>query len=59
MQKPKRNIINGFEIYKQLGKGKFGEVYLARHIETGFIVALKKIIKTKVIEYKMIEQFKR
>lgn len=57
--KPKRNLINGFEIHKQLGKGKFGEVYLARHIETGFVVALKKIIKAKMVQYKMMEQFKR
>lgn len=59
LHKPKKNLINGFEIHKQLGKGKFGEVYLARHIETGFIVALKKIVKAKMIEYKMLEQFKR
>ena len=52
-------MINGFEISRQLGKGKFGEVYLARHADTGFIVALKKIIKSKLKEYKMVEQFKR
>lgn len=57
--KEKRNLVNGFDISKQLGKGKFGEVYLARHAETGFIVALKKIIKSKLKEYKMVEQFKR
>lgn len=42
-----------------LGKGKFGEVNLARHVETNFIVALKKMVKSKIIEYKMVEQFKR
>ena len=44
---------------KLLGKGKFGEVNLARHVETNFVVALKKIIKAKIVEYKMVEQFKR
>lgn len=48
------SVINGFVVLKQLGKGKFGEVSLARHIQTGFVVALKKIVKAKVIEYKMI-----
>lgn len=24
VSKPKKNLINGFEIHKQLGKGKFG-----------------------------------
>jgi serine/threonine protein kinase len=38
--------------------GKFGEVYLAQHQETGFLVALKKIVKKKIIEYKMTEQLK-
>ena len=36
-------IIHGFYKLKQLGVGKFGEVYLAKHLKTGFLVALKKI----------------
>jgi aurora kinase, other len=31
-----------------LGKGKFGMVYLARHRDTGFISAIKKIEKSKI-----------
>lgn len=50
-------IINGFEFGNVLGKGKFGEVFIARHHETGFIAAIKKIEKSKVKEYKMIDQF--
>jgi len=40
-----------------LGKGKFGEVYLARHIETGFAVAIKKVNKAKLLEFNMVHQF--
>jgi serine/threonine protein kinase len=42
-------IINGFEMSRTLGKGKFGEVFLSRHRDTGFIAAIKKIEKKKVI----------
>ena len=52
------NIIHGFYKLKELGVGKFGEVYLAKHIKTGFMVALKKIEKKKIIQYKMVNQFK-
>jgi serine/threonine protein kinase len=38
--------------------GKFGEVYLAQHESSGFLVALKKIVKKKIEEYKMTEQLK-
>ena len=50
-------ILNGFELGAVLGKGKFGQVYLGRHEEAGFVIALKKVEKSKVIEYKMVEQF--
>jgi len=40
-----------------IGKGKFGEVYLAKHITTGCIVALKKVMKSKLIEYNIVDQF--
>ena len=50
-------MINGYEFGTILGKGKFGEVYLSRHQETGFVLAIKKIVKSKVIEYKMLDQF--
>jgi aurora kinase len=41
-------VLNGFEFGKILGKGKFGLVQLARHNESGFIVAIKKIEKAKI-----------
>lgn len=35
-----------FKIIKQLGEGKFGTVFLAKHIKSNFICALKKIPET-------------
>jgi serine/threonine protein kinase len=55
--KKQSKIVNGFEIGQVLGKGKFGEVFLGRHREAGFVVALKKVVKSKVAEFKMVEQF--
>lgn len=40
--------INDFEIGHLLGSGNFGNVYLARHRQTGLLVAIKKINKMKV-----------
>lgn len=53
----KNNVIQGFELGRVLGKGKFGEVYLARHLETGFVVAMKKVEKRKLEEFRMGKQF--
>ena len=38
-----------FEIGRALGKGAFGMVFLARECETGFVCALKRIRKRKVL----------
>ena len=40
-----------------LGRGKFGQVYLAEHIDTRFIVAIKRVPKQKIIESKMVDRF--
>jgi hypothetical protein len=50
----KTGMINGFELGRVLGRGKFGEVFLGRHTDTGFIAAIKKIEKVKVKEFKML-----
>lgn len=44
----KKWCLNDFEIGKPLGKGKFGNVYLAREKRSKFIVALKVIFKHQV-----------
>lgn len=56
-QKKTSKIINGFEVGQVLGVGKFGEVFLARNHTAGFVVALKKIVKARVVEHKMVDQF--
>jgi aurora kinase len=35
---------------KKLGKGQFGEVFIAKHKKTGFICALKIIKKSTIKE---------
>ena len=39
--RPKRWSLKDFEIGKPLGRGKFGDVYLARERKSKFIVAIK------------------
>lgn len=44
---------------KMLGEGKFGTVFLAREKTSGWIVALKAILKRKIIAEGMLTQFVR
>lgn len=44
----KKWCLNDFEIGKPLGKGKFGNVYLAREKRSKYIIALKVIFKHQV-----------
>jgi aurora kinase len=39
-----------FEIGSKLGRGKFGRVYLARHLTTNYICALKVISKVQCVD---------
>ena len=40
--------LKDFEIIKEVGAGKFGEVYLCKHKETGGFYALKKLFKSAI-----------
>ncbi|KAL6981836.1 Serine/threonine-protein kinase Aurora-3 [Sarracenia purpurea var. burkii] len=51
--------LQDFEIGKPLGKGKFGRVYLAREVESKYIVALKVIFKEQIEKYRLHHQLRR
>ncbi|MCV3215143.1 serine/threonine-protein kinase [Plectonema radiosum NIES-515] len=51
--------IQGYSILRKLGKGGCGEVYLARHNETGEEVALKVMLPAVASEPEMVERFLR
>jgi len=56
---PKKWSLENFEIGRPLGKGKFGNVYLAREITTKFIVALKVLFKSQLQKCHMEHQLRR
>ena len=45
-----------FHLGRRLGKGKFGDVYLAKHKELGFLCALKIISKKTILNEKIETQ---
>ena len=66
---PARNVTSGpsnkkwslkdFEIGKPLGRGKFGDVYLAREKKSKFIVAIKAIKKKQLLKAGVEHQLRR
>ncbi|XP_019292538.1 aurora kinase C isoform X1 [Panthera pardus] len=55
----RRLTIEDFEIGRPLGKGKFGNVYLARLKESHFLVALKVIFKSQIEKEGLEHQLRR
>lgn len=51
--------LNDFEIGKPLGKGKFGNVYLAREKQSKYVVALKVLNKQQLMKSSMEHQLRR
>lgn len=51
--------LNNFDIGRMLGKGKFGNVYLAREKESKFVVALKVLFKKQVFADNVEHQVRR
>lgn len=42
--------LSQFEVGRKLGKGRFGDVYMARDLRTDFVLAIKMINKKDVKE---------
>ncbi|XP_034116952.1 aurora kinase C isoform X1 [Drosophila albomicans] len=58
--KPKKIwALSNFDIGRQLGRGKFGNVYLAREKESQFVVALKVLFKRQIGETNVEHQVRR
>lgn len=51
--------LSNFDIGRPLGRGKFGNVYLAREKESKFVVALKVLFKKQIQESKVEHQVRR
>ena len=51
--------MNNFDLGKGLGKGQFGRVYLAREKKSGYIVALKVLKISELIEANAEKQLVR
>lgn len=51
--------LSDFDIGKPLGRGKFGQVYLAREKKTQFIVALKVLYKSQLVRSSVEHQLRR
>lgn len=55
----KKWSLDDFEIGRPLGKGKFGNVYLARERKSKYIVALKVLFKSQLIKNNVQHQLRR
>lgn len=51
--------IQDFEIGRSLGKGRFGNVYLAREKQSKCVVALKILYKNQLIKHNLQQQIRR
>lgn len=51
--------MDDFELGKRLGRGKFGRVYMAREKKSGFIVALKTLLKKELTKARVERQVLR
>lgn len=51
--------LRDFDIGRPLGKGKFGNVYLAREKKSKYIVALKILFKSQLIKAQVEHQLRR
>ncbi len=55
----KQWTLRDFDIGRPLGRGKFGDVYLAREKKSKFIVAIKVIKKSQLLKAGVEHQLRR
>ncbi|KAG7210369.1 hypothetical protein KM043_011904 [Ampulex compressa] len=58
-QSEKRWVLTDFDIGRPLGKGKFGNVYLAREKKSKFVVAMKVLFKAQIQKAGIEHQVRR
>lgn len=58
-RKTREWTLDDFEIGRPLGRGKFGNVYLARELESKFVVALKVVYKSQLGSSSLKRQLQR
>ncbi|KAK3844232.1 MAG: kinase-like domain-containing protein [Linnemannia gamsii] len=56
---PREWCLDDFELARPLGKGQFGRVYCMRERQTGFLVAMKVLLKSELIKANMENQLRR
>ncbi|XP_075969997.1 aurora kinase C-like [Anticarsia gemmatalis] len=57
--KKKSWSLSDFDLGRPLGKGKFGNVYLAREKESHYVVALKVLFKSQILDSEIEHQVRR
>lgn len=58
-QSKKKWVLTDFDIGRPLGKGKFGNVYLAREKRSKFIIAMKVLYRSQIEDAQILHQVRR
>lgn len=58
-QSEKKWTLSDFEIGRPLGKGKYGNVYLAREKKSRFIIAMKVLFRAQIDQAQILHQVQR
>ena len=53
IQKEQQWSIDNFDLLDKIGKGSFGDVYMAQEKKTKFLCVIKKLSKRRIIEKKL------
>lgn len=53
------HCLDDFDVGRCLGRGKFGNVYLARERTSGFICCLKIMYKSQLIKHRVVDNLRR